>query len=132
MAERGNMSLETLNKMSLQELKDMDPFGGRETFNSVVIVPDDDIHDSGFRCMKFILVRDGEVVGCVGGWCDTVQPNGVGNRGRRWEQYLDIGIPYIGLSMDCLAGSGCVRIMMYKLCSCADFIGSDFMFYLEE
>ena len=130
--ERGNMNLDTLNKMSLQELKDMDPFGGRENFNSVVIVPVDALHDSGFRCMKFILVRDGEVVGCVGGWCDTVQPNGIGNTGRDWRKYLRGLVPYMGMSMDCLAGSGCVRIMMYKLCSCADFIGSDFMFYLEE
>lgn len=131
-SERGNMNLDTLNKMSLQELKDMEPFGLRETFNSVVIVPTDDLHDSGFRCMKFILVRDGEVVGCVGGGCDTVQPNGIGNRGRDCQNYICGFIPYMGMSMDCLAGSGCVRIMMYKLCSCADFIGSDFMFYLEE
>ena len=122
-----------LNDYTLKEFKRMKGFGKDELFNSVVIVPTDDIHDSGFRCMKFILVRDCKIVGVVGGGSDVVCPNGIGNFGKYDNDFVSRiasrKLPYIGLSMDCLRRSRCVRIMLHGLYQCDDFIGSDFSFY---
>ncbi|MBO6254180.1 MAG: DNA cytosine methyltransferase [Bacteroidaceae bacterium] len=73
--------MKDLNDITLKEFQDMECFGQTETFNNVIIVPTDNIHDSGYRCMKFVLVRGREIVGCVGGYSDVVRPNGTGNMG---------------------------------------------------
>ena len=132
------MKIKHLNSYTLKEFKEMVEFGRDEPFNSVVIVPTDNIHDSGFRCMKFILVRNGGIVGAVGGGCDVVNPNGIGNYGR-YESSSDFArkitlgmVPYMGISMDCLKRSRCVRIMLSGLYRCDDFIGSNFQFYKAE
>lgn len=125
--------MKDLNKITLKEFQDIENFGQTETFNDVIIVPTDDIHDSGFRCMKFILVRRGEIVGCVGGGCDVVHPNGIGNMGMHLnlDMYRQGFIPALNMSIDCLRESGCVRLMFGdNVLKCEEFICSDFMFYL--
>ena len=115
-----------LNEYTLEEFREMELFGRDCLFNNVVIVPMDELHDSGYRCMKFILCRYGEIVGVVGSWSDVVHPNGIGNHGL----FNDWSVtPNIGLHIDCLAGSGCVRLMMDGLYKCSDLILSDFIFY---
>lgn len=121
--------MKDLTDYTLEEFQNMENFGESSFFDSVIIVPTKDLHDSGYRCMKFILVRRGELVGCVSGWSDVVHPNGIGNYGKHLQPYLDV-VPYMGLSMDCLPGSNCIRLMMGGLCKTDDFIGSDFQFYL--
>lgn len=118
------------NDYTLEEYQAMKNFGERSIFDSVIIVPMEELHDSGFRCMKFILLEKGEIVGVVGGWCDVVHPNGIGNYGRSLKRpngKLEPIPAYI--SMDCLANSGCVRLMLGDYYECDDFIGSDFCFY---
>ena len=119
-----------INEYTLEEYQAMENFGERSIFDSVIIVPMEELHDSGFRCMKFILLEKGEIVGVVGGWCDVVHPNGIGNYGRdlkRLNSKLEPVPAYI--SMDCLTNSGCVRLMMRDDYECDGFIGSDFCFY---
>ena len=118
-----------LNEYTLEEFREMELFGEGLLFNQVVIVPMDELHDSGYRCMKFILCHYGNIVGVVSGWSDVVHPNGIGNHGLSYDWFET---PNIGLSIDCLAGSGCVRLMMNGLYKCSDFIGSDFIFYKVE
>lgn len=121
-----------INDYTLQEFREMENFGESSLFNSVVIVPMEELHDSGFRCMKFILLDEYGIAGVVGGWCDVIHPNGIGNYGgdSNWVKYLRTGlVPAISLSMDCLTTSGCVRIMLGGYFKCEDFIGSDFIFY---
>lgn len=121
-----------INDMTLEEFQAMENFGHGEIFNDVVIVPTNEIHDSGFRCMKFILVRRGEIVGCVSGWSDVVHPNGIGNYGNNLGFISDATIvPKMDLKIDCLKASGCVRLMFGRnTLQCDSFIGSDFLFYL--
>lgn len=116
----------SLNEYTIEEFREMELFGEDCLFNNVVIVPMNELHDSGYRCMKFILCHNGDIVGAAGGWCDVVHPNGIGNHGLFYD---DDVIPYIGLRIDCLVVSGCVRLMMHGLYKCSDFIGSDFVFY---
>lgn len=127
-----------LNEYSLEELQEIQNFGEKELFNSLIIVPSEEIHDSGLRCMKAILVRDGEIVGAVSGWSDVINPNGIGNYGNSFignygnsfkrHKY----VPYIGLSIDCLVKSKCVRLTMRKMCKMEDFIYSNMCFYTVE
>ena len=110
--------MKDLTQMSLEEFQAMEEFGKDELFNEVVIVPTDDIHDSGYRCMKFILCKKGQIVGCVGGYADALHPN--------------LFSPIPTMSIDCLPVSSCVRLLFRNACKCDDFIGSDFFFYLGE
>lgn len=56
-------------------------------FNEVIVCNTGEKHDSGFYCMKFILVNCDEIVGCVGGFCDIINLNGIGGYGD-YEHYL--------------------------------------------
>lgn len=95
-----------INDITLEEFQAMENFGHGEIFNDVIIVPTNEIHDSGFRCMKFILVHRGEIVGCVSGWSDIVLPNGIGNYGSNLNLITDITkIPKMDLKIDCLKTS---------------------------
>lgn len=107
-----------LNEYSLKEFQEMENFHENSLFDQVIIVPMNRIHDSGYRCMKFILADHGDIVGVVSGWSDVVAPNGFYNATH--------------LSMDCLKKSRCVRIMLDGLYKADDFIGSDFLFYKED
>lgn len=125
----GAAATKDLNDITLKEFQSMENFGQTEIFNDIIIVPMDDVHDSGYRCMKFILVRRGEIVGCVGGGCDVVRPNGIGNMGL--YPNFDMYRPALNVSIDCLRESGCVRLMFRdNALKCEEFICSDFMFYL--
>ena len=123
-----------INEYTLEEFRAMENFGERCTFNSIIIVPMEELHDSGYRCMKFILLEYTDIVGVVGGWCDAVHPNGIGGYGKNIIANLKAQtIPHMRLSMDCLTNSGCIRLMMKSECVCDGFIGSDFCFYeLDE
>lgn len=124
--------MKDLNENTLQEFLEMPTKKPTETFVSVIIVPTDEIHDSGFRCMKFILTDGDRIVGVVDTGSDVVWPNGVCNFGRNMLGNFIDKIPYMGLHMDCLKESRCIRIMLSKRCVLDDFIGSDFIFYTIE
>lgn len=126
--------MKSLNDYTLEELRAIEIFGEQEEFNAFAIVPVEELHDSGYRCMKFILERDGDIVGAVSGWSDVVHVNGIGGYGENFEQTIKSGrIPVVGISMDCLPKSGCIRFF----CGSAwvmkpeSFIGSDFIFYFK-
>jgi len=133
------MEQKDLGEYTLKEFQEMENFGRDAVFDSVIIVPTNELHDSGFRCMKFILCNHGVIVGCVGGMSDVVMPNGIGNLG--WWKPNDFShrlyagmVPYLGLSMDCLPGSNCIRLMMSMECvrEPGDYILSDFCFYSKK
>lgn len=124
--------MKDLNEITLQEFLEMPSKKPDRPFTSVVIVPTDEIHESGFRCMKFILAFNGEIVGVVYTCSDVVWPNGIGNRGKYWTAENFERVPYTGLHIDCLAESRCVRIIVDKPCVLDDFIGSDFIFYTVD
>jgi len=107
--------MKDLTQITLEEFQAMEEFGQNNLFNEVIIVPTEDIHDSGYRCMKFVLALRGRIVGCVGGYCDIAHPN--------------MFKPTIVQGIDCLPKSSCIRLMFHSLFKCDNFIGSDFMFY---
>lgn len=124
-----------LNEYTLKEFQEMEEFEPEKPFHWVIIVPMDDIHDSGYRCMKFIVGDGYDIYGAIYTGSDVVNPNGIGNYGKNRDITSEIRrgmVPYIGLSLDCLVGSNCVRIMMSKPCELDSFIGSHFVFFAKE
>lgn len=122
-----------LNHRTLKEFQEMKNFAPTERFDSVIIVPLDEIHESGYACMKFILARKGEIVGVVGGYSDVAHINGIGGYGLDFDTALRTRkVPVTGWRIDCLPGSHCVRLFTSKECVVDDFIGSDFEFYTVE
>lgn len=118
-----------------KELLEMETFFQKENFNGIVIVPTGKKHDSGFMCMKFILLNRNKVVGVVSGWSDVVHVNGICGFGKNMK-YMDCGMePVAGWSIDCLPKSGCVRLFSRILeyeCEDSEFVGSGFVFYAAE
>ena len=127
--------MKKLNDYTLEELREIENFGEHEEFSAFAIVPTEELHDSGYRTMKFILERDNEIVGSVSGWSDVVHVNGIGGYGENFEQTIKSRrVPVVGMSMDCLPKSGCVRFFCDRdrIMKAEDFIGSDFIFYFRK
>lgn len=128
--ERLNKPLTEYTKKEFLEMKNFGPEG---LFTSIVIVPTNDKHDSGYRCMKFILIGNDGIVGVVSGWSDVVHINGIGGYGKDYKSSLYSGMTKrVGWSIDCLTKSRCLRLFSNVECSADEFIGSDFCFYVEE
>ena len=123
-----------LEDMTLQDFRDIKPFKPTGVFNAFTIVPTDEIHDSGYRCMKFVLDYHNEIVGCVGGYSDVVDLNGIGGYGKDWKTSTMTGkTDVIDWSMDCLTESGLIHVFTHKYdLELADFIGSDFQIFTKR
>jgi len=84
-------------------------------FDSLVILPGraKDMHDSGFRCMDFVAVRQAEPICRLSGCSDVVHINGIGGYGKNWG-CKGGGVPKtiepISWSIDCLAKSGLLQL----------------------
>jgi len=85
----------------------------KEIFDSFVILPTRRKHDSGYRCMDFIAVKDNRPVCRLSGCSDVVHFNGIGGFGYRWvEEYARCPetVPVTAWNMDCLHKSGLLRV----------------------
>lgn len=123
-------------KMSKAELIEMECFEPTETFDSVVIVPMKENHDSDFSCMKFILLKQFEIVGVVGGGSDVIHINGISGYGDWHKRELDFSSSPKGYSwsIDCLPKSKCVRLFITggKELETDNMVLSDFNVYVKE
>lgn len=71
-----------------EEFEKLDYFEPTGEFNGIVIIPTNEMHESGYMCMKFALMDHSEVVGCVGGSSDVINLNGIGGYGK-YENYKE-------------------------------------------
>jgi len=86
-------------------------------FDSLIILPTRQIHDSGYRCMDFVAVRGTLPVCRLSGCSDVIHIDGVGGYGK-WSGEIPDAILAKGWSIDCLRKSGLFRIFTggcYKL-----------------
>lgn len=84
-----------------------------ERFSEIVILPTRRKHDSGYRCMDFVAVRNGKAVCRLSGCSDVLHLNGIGGYGWKWlERYpgVPVAVPPVGWQIDCLPASGLLRI----------------------
>ena len=112
----------TIYEYTLEELKNLEYSNpGKKEFDSVVIVPMDEVHDSGYRCMKYILSdtrndTEDSIVGVIGGWSDVLHLNGIGGYGLSFERNIALQTtPIVDWSIDCLDTSGCLRLFGPKM-----------------
>ena len=123
-----------INECTREYFVNLNYFKPIDNFNGVVIVPSDDIHDSGYRCMKFVLTNHGRVVGCVGGGSDVIHLNGIGGYGKYvdYEKVIKTGmVKRVDWSIDCLP-CGLLRLFCSSNLSIDDFICSDFCLYVNK
>lgn len=99
--------------MTLKELRELPNTAKREdigTCDGFVIVPTGKRHDSGYGCMKYVLVNHHEVVGVIGGHSDVVHLDGICGRGFGGLGRLVTGAPWC---IDLLPKSKCVRVFTW-------------------
>jgi len=71
------------------------------------------VHDSGYRCMDFIAVKDNVPICRLSGYSDVIHIDGIGGYGYCWtKKYRTVPkvVPPSGWNMDCLLNSGLLRI----------------------
>lgn len=85
---------------------------------ALVIVPTQQVHDSGYRCMYYVACdKDGEALFRIAGGSDVLHLDGIGGYGYQWLQKGQ-GVPQLvppsGWSLDCLKKSGLLRLFSNK------------------
>lgn len=95
--------------LSLREIEWNEDIG---EFNSLVILPTNHVHDSGFRQMDFVAVKDNEPICRISGCSDVIHIDGIGVLGLDWQKKEPISflITAKGWSIDCLKKSGLLRL----------------------
>jgi hypothetical protein len=71
------------------------------------------MHDSGYRCMDFVAVKNNEAICLLSGGSDVIHLDGIGGYGYNWyEKYGSVPNLVIpsGWNMDCLPKSGLLRL----------------------
>ena len=79
-------------------------------FQSIIILPKRSIHDSGFRHMDFVAVKE-QIPFCrLSGCSDVLHIDGIGGFGQ-WDVATGIPTtkPIVAWSIDCLPKSGLLR-----------------------
>lgn len=87
-------------------------------FDSFVILPMRQLHDSGFRCMDFVAVKGDQPICRLSGCSDVVHLDGIGGYGYDWlKKYGTCPelVPPSNWSIDCLRKSGLLRLFSGKL-----------------
>lgn len=117
-----------------EEFENLDYFAPTGEFNGIVIIPTNEMHESGYMCMKFALMDHWEVVGCVGGGSDVIHLNGIGGYGKyeNFKEALKTGLTKrVDWSIDCLP-NGLIRLFCSKKLELDEIICSDFNLYVKS
>ena len=106
--------------MNIREMtrKDFEALPHREwdediEFDCLVILPMEEKHDGGYRCMDFVAVVGNEAKYLLSRCSDILYINGIGGFGKDWvKKYGGVpeAVPPVGWVLDCLPKSGLLRI----------------------
>lgn len=122
---------------NVPRLEETDFVPSKETFGSIVIIPTDEEHDSGFLCMDFVLVGGGmEPICRISGGSDVVCLDGFGGYGIEYitdcnckkDEEGNIVVEPKSWKMDCLP-CGYLRLFAkrdLRLSKHYEFAGSAF------
>ena len=101
-----------------------------ELFNSMVIIPMDYLHVSGYRCMDFVAVdRKDEPICRLSGCSDVIHLDGIGGYGKYYISGMN-SRPIEGWNIDCLP-CGLLRIFCNGWIEAGDAL-SDFAIYWHD
>ena len=118
--------MNNMNSMIIEDFRNL-PFKEapeQEPFDSIILLPTDEIHDSDFRCMEFVIcdgVRGPKYR--VSGCSDALHLNGltssfINPEASNWQdKYPSVGKRPLIWTIDCLAESKLIRlfVMEYRL-----------------
>lgn len=97
-------SIKEMTKCEFLQLPDLPEDYERIVCDSLVILPTSELHDSGWRCMYLIPIKDDRPLGKLGGFTDVIDfVAGACQPG--WER---------GISIDCLPKSGLLRVFPWR------------------
>lgn len=98
------MTIFEITKENVKELPLIDWLDNHdELFDSIVIVPTGEIHESGYQCMEFVFCNGDEAVKRVDRGSDVLHIDGIGGYGGRitWNKPLPTTLPLRSWSIDC-------------------------------
>ena len=82
-------------------------------FDSFIIMPTARNHDSGFKSMEFVAVKENSPICRMGGHSDVIHFNGIGGYGEHWlvkyGKCPDM-VPVTSWNIDCLKTSRLLRV----------------------
>lgn len=107
-----------LTDMSIEDFEDLPHITAEEAgeFDSLVILPTHEMHDSGYACMDFIPCRGNKPLGRLSGYSDALHIDGIGGFGANWlDKFGTVPktIPPVGWSIDCLPESKLLRLFCH-------------------
>jgi hypothetical protein len=79
------------------------------------------MHDSGFRTMDFVAIKDRKPVCLLAGGSDVIHLDGIGGFGKDWlDKYHTVPkmVPVSGWNIDCLPKSGLLHLWGHKEMVC--------------
>ncbi len=103
--------------------------------DSLIILPSRSLHDSGYRCLSFVVVKDGKPLCLISGGSDVIHIEGIGGFGDRWlEKYNECPdlVPPTEWGVDCLAKSGLLRLFCRGKIKCGLALSSFEIFQVKE
>lgn len=128
--------MKALNEWKVEDFMDLPhrSWDAEVEFGSLVILPQKEIHDSGYARMDFAAIGNDGVPFCLlAGGSDVIHLDGVGGFGKNWlEKYGTCPTmrPVVSWSIDCLP-CGLLRIFIgRKKMSCGPALSS-FELYSE-
>ena len=98
--------IDEMTREDFLALPQRNPNEPAELFDSLIILPLDDLHDSGYRCMDFVGCLNGEPICRLSGCSDVLHIDGIEGFGG----FIRNALPPKGWTIDCLPGSGLLRL----------------------
>jgi hypothetical protein len=127
------MNIKDMTKADFENVLEWWETQEEKRFKSLVIIPTDELHDSGYMCMSFVAVGDNdEPLFSFGGGSDVIHLDGLGGYGKNWVETgrLPATRPVQAWRIDCLP-CGYLRLFCRGKLSC-NYAVSDFEIYWEE
>lgn len=118
------------DEMTRKEIEDVPNREWQEDigeFDTLVILPTRQTHDSGYRCMDFVAVKKGVPIKRLGGGSDVIHLDGIGGYGENWLQKYGTcpsRTEPSGWNIDCLKVSGLLQLFTHGVLTCGDALSS--------
>lgn len=127
------MNVYTMTKEDFQSVPERPHFDSPvPPFFSLVIIPQEEMHDSGFRCMDYVAVaRSGEPIMRLSGFSDVLEIDGIGGYGEWNGKNLPLSRPIQGWKIDCLP-CGYLRLFCNGRIKAGAGISSFEIFWVSE
>ena len=127
------MKVTTMTREDFQSIPERPHFDSPvQPFYSLVIIPQEEMHESGFRCMDYVAVkRDGEPIIRLSGCSDVLEIDGIGGYGDWHGKPIPDSRPIQGWKIDCLP-CGYLRLFCNGRIKAGNAVSSFEIFWLPE